>query len=98
MPRAADDGRTDRPLSRARTRQAGSQASCAYQVDALEQRDRDDAAVAALAPDPVVDDEEWRGRTRVERAAVTVERQRNHDEVVHVGVAAAISGVHEFNV
>ena len=56
-----------RRISRARTPAAGLPASPAHHVDPLEQRQRNDAAVASFPPDPVVDEDDRRRRMRVQR-------------------------------
>src|SRR5205823_750243 len=55
--------------------------SLTHQIDALEQPDRDDAAVAALSPDPVVDDNSRRWRPLVNRIAISLERERDHQKI-----------------
>src|SRR6185369_15892829 len=59
--------------------------------------DRDDPAGAAPAPDPVVYDDEIRGRGVVDPSAIADERQRKDDEIEAGGPLGRIPRVHELD-
>src|SRR6185503_15259138 len=86
---AARDGRPLPSPSRRRIR-AEAQRSC-DEIDPLQQRDRDDGAPSARAPQPVVDEHERRGRTLVDLLARSAERQRDDEEVERLRKSAVES-------
>src|SRR4029078_4493756 len=67
------------------------------EIDALQERNRDDPAGAAPAPDPVVHDDEIRGRAVGDPSAIADERTPKDDEIEAGGPFGRIPRVHELD-
>ena len=67
------------------------------EIDALQQREGDDAGLRAPPPDPIVDQYDRRGRMTLHGGAISVEGERNHYQIVAGQFALNVAQLDKLN-